>query len=43
MSQPPAFRQLQTFIGEQTARKPRKKGSKPETSNELTRKFVLRH
>lgn len=40
MSQLPAFRQLQTFIGEQTARKPRSKGPKLETANDLTRKIV---
>ena len=37
----PAFRQLQNFIGEQTARKPRKPpGQKSETANNLTRRIV---
>lgn len=40
MSHLPAFRQLQSFIGEQTARKPRKKGPKPESANALTRRIV---
>ncbi|GAB2560765.1 VRR-NUC domain-containing protein [Spirosoma areae] len=40
MSQLPAFRQLQVFIGEQTARKPRRKGPKPETANSLTWRIV---
>ncbi|GAB4007175.1 hypothetical protein GCM10028808_10560 [Spirosoma migulaei] len=40
MSQLPAFRELQNFIGEQTARKPRKKAPKLETANELTRRIV---
>lgn len=44
MSELPAFRDLQNFIGEQTARKPRtvrKKGeAKPENANELTRRIV---
>ncbi|MBD2705372.1 VRR-NUC domain-containing protein [Spirosoma sp. BT702] len=40
MSHLPAFRQLQNFIGEQTARKPRKKGVKPESANALTRRIV---
>lgn len=40
MSQLPAFRQLQNFIGEHTARKPRSKKPKPETANQLTRRIV---
>jgi hypothetical protein len=41
MNELPAFRKLQNFIGEQTARPTRKpKGSKPETANSLTRKVV---
>lgn len=40
MNKVPAFRQLQVFIGEQTARKPRRKGPKPETANSLTRRIV---
>ncbi|GAB2542814.1 VRR-NUC domain-containing protein [Spirosoma aerophilum] len=40
MSQLPAFRELQNFIGEQTARKPRSKKPKPETANQLTRRIV---
>ncbi|GAB2554285.1 VRR-NUC domain-containing protein [Spirosoma areae] len=40
MSQLPAFRQLQNFIGEQTARKPKKKGPKTESANALTRRIV---
>lgn len=38
----PGFRQLQTFIAEQTARKPRKRstGPKPESANLLTRRIV---
>ncbi|MBD2752026.1 VRR-NUC domain-containing protein [Spirosoma validum] len=40
MSQQPAFRQLQNFIGEQTARKPRKKGPKTESANALTRRII---
>ena len=41
-NQLPAFRQLQNFIGEQTARKPRKHttGPKSETANNLTRRIV---
>ena len=40
MSQLPAFRQLQNFIGDQTARKPRRKEPKDETANQLTRRIV---
>ena len=40
MSQLPAFRQLQNFIIEQTARKPKRKGPKPESANALTRRIV---
>lgn len=40
MNKIPAFRQLQAFIGEQTARKPRMKSPKPETANSLTRRIV---
>ena len=40
MSHLPAFRQLQTFIGEQTARKPRRNTPKPESTNALTRRIV---
>ena len=42
MNKLPAFRQLQNFIGEQTARKPRKPttGPKSETANNLTRRIV---
>ncbi|MVM35482.1 VRR-NUC domain-containing protein [Spirosoma sp. HMF4905] len=40
MSQLPAFCQHQSFIGEQTARKTRQKGPKPETANSLTKKLI---
>lgn len=40
MSELPAFRKLQNFIGEQTTRKPRQKGTKPESANALTRRVV---
>lgn len=40
MSQLPAFRQLQNFIGENTARKPQKKGPKAESANALTKRIV---
>jgi hypothetical protein len=36
----PAFRQLQHFIAEQTARKPHSPKPKLETANELTRRIV---
>ena len=41
MSQLPAFRQLQNFIGEQTARKPRQRsGAKTESANGLTKRLI---
>lgn len=40
MNQLPAFRELQNFIGEQTARKSRRKGPKPESANALTKRIV---
>ncbi|MVM40381.1 VRR-NUC domain-containing protein [Spirosoma sp. HMF3257] len=40
MSQLPAFRELQNFIGEQTARKPHRTEPKPETANQLTQRIV---
>jgi hypothetical protein len=40
MSQLPAFRQLQNFIGEQTDRKPREKAPKPESANAMTRRII---
>lgn len=36
----PAFRQLQNFIGENTTRKPQKKGPKVESANALTKRIV---
>ena len=40
MSELPAFRQLQEFIKTETAPKPHRKGSKPETANSLTNKII---
>lgn len=41
MSKLPAFRELQLFIGEQTARKPRKtRTPKAESANSMTRRIV---
>ena len=40
MSQLPTFRQLQDFIGKQTARKSRTKGPKQESANALTKRIV---
>ncbi|MVM31175.1 VRR-NUC domain-containing protein [Spirosoma sp. HMF4905] len=40
MNQLPAFRQLQNFIGANTARKSRLKGPKPETANALTKRLI---